>query len=161
MNSRFRTWQTGQQLSKSSRYRTWNSYGVTLIELLVVIAIIALIGAATIPVGSGFLIRNQYYNKVNELVSSLRIAQINSLSGKQDRQWGVEITASAIKMYAVGDESFNQTFSIPSSLSITADTIIFDQLTGNPNATANLTVQSNGGDSTTINVNQLGIVNVL
>ena len=135
------------------------SRGVTLIELLVVIAIIAVIGATTIPVGSGFLIRNQFHNKTNELISSLRTAQINSLSGKQDRQWGVDISASTIKMYAVGDSNFDQSYNIPSSISITTDTIIFDQLTGNPDATATLTVSSNGGDSTTITVNELGVVN--
>ncbi len=136
------------------------SKGVTLIELLLVIAIIALLGATTIPVGSGFLIRNQFHNKQNELISSLRTAQLNSLSGKGNRQWGVDISASTIKMYAVGDANFDQSFNIPGSISITQDTIIFQKLTGNPDATATLTVSSNGGDSKTITVNQLGVVNV-
>jgi len=136
------------------------SRGVTLIELLLVIAIIALLGATTIPVGSGFLIRNNFHNSTNELISSLRIAQINSLSGKENRQWGVEISSSAIKMYAVGDTAFDQTYDIPGGVSITTDTIIFDQLTGNSDATANLTVSNSGGDSRSITVNQLGVVNV-
>jgi prepilin-type N-terminal cleavage/methylation domain-containing protein len=136
------------------------SRGITLIELLVVIAIIAILGATTIPVGSGFLIRNNFANKQNELISSLRTAQLNSISGKENRQWGVEISSSTIKMYAVGDSSFDQSFNIPSSLSITTDTIVFDLLTGNPDATANLTISSSGGDSRSISVNQLGVVNV-
>jgi len=136
------------------------SRGITLIELLVVIAIIAILGATTIPVGSGFLIRNNFANKQNELISSLRTAQLNSIYGKENRQWGVEISSSTIKMYAVGDSSFDQSFNIPSSLSITTDTIVFDLLTGNPDATANLTISSSGGDSRSISVNQLGVVNV-
>jgi prepilin-type N-terminal cleavage/methylation domain-containing protein len=133
--------------------------GVTLIELLVVIAIIAILGATTIPVGSGFLIRNNFANKQNELIASLRTAQLNSISGKENSQWGVEISASTIKLYAAGDSNFDQSFDIPSSISITEDTILFDQLTGNPDAIATLTVSSSNS-SKTITVNQLGVVNV-
>ncbi len=137
-----------------------DSAGLTLIELLIVIGIIAIVGATIIPVASGFLVRNYLKNKTNEVVSSLRTAQINSLNGKEDRQWGVVISASSIKMYAVGDAAFDQTFSIPSSISITQDTIVFDKLTGNPDATAAITVSSNAGQSNTIIVNEVGTVNV-
>lgn len=137
-----------------------NEAGVSLIELLLVIAIVILIGATTIPAGSAFLVRNQLKNKTNELVFSLRIAQINTMSGKEDRQWGVEISTSTIKLYAVGDASFDQTFSIPASISITQNTIVFDKLTGNPSTTTTFNVSSNAGDSNTVTINEVGVVNV-
>lgn len=136
------------------------SRGISIIELILVIAIIAIIGATTIPAGSAFLVRNQLKNTTNELVSSLRTAQINTLNGKEDRQWAIEVSGSSIKMYAVGDSSFDQTFSVPSSISITQATIVFDKLTGNPDAVATLTLSSNTGDSNTVSVNQVGTVNV-
>lgn len=144
---------------KSKRFTLSNSKGVTLIELLVVIAIIAILGATTIPIGSGFLIRNNLANKQNELITSLHNAQLNSISGKENTQWGVEISTSNIKMFAVGNSSFDQSFDIPSSISITPATIIFDQLTGNPDAVASLTISSNQ-NSKIISINELGVVNV-
>jgi len=133
--------------------------GITLIELLLVIAIIAIIGVVTTPLASGFLIRNYLRNTTNEIDSALKTAQNNSLSGKQDSQWGVEISASTIKMYALGNSAFNQIYNIPFSISVTQDTIVFDQLTGNPDATAEINVSSNA-DTNTINVNQVGAINV-
>lgn len=140
--------------------RCMSKKGVTLIELLLVVTITAIIGAATIPVASSFLVRNHLRNKTNELVSSLRTAQINSINGKEDRQWGVDISATEIKMYAVGDSSFDQVYSIPSSVTITQDTIIFDKLTGNPDDTLSISVTNNVGDSNTVSVNEVGIVDV-
>lgn len=139
--------------------------GVSLIEIILVIAIIALIGATTIPAGSAFLIRNHLRNKANELATSLRIAQINTLVGKEDSQWGVHISSSQIIMfkgatYSAPGTSFDQDYDIPASISITQTEVVFDKLTGNPNSTATITVSSNAGDSNTVTVNEVGAVNV-
>lgn len=139
--------------------------GVSLIELLLVIAIIAVLGATTIPAGSSFLVRNHLRNKTNEVVSSLRTAQINSLSGKENSQWGVHISASQIIMfkgssYSAPGTSFDQKYNIPTSISITQTEIVFDKLTGNPDTTATITVSSNAGQSNTVTVNEVGAVDV-
>lgn len=91
--------------------------GFTLVELLLVIAIVAFVGATSIPVGSAFLVRNQLKNKTNEIVSSMRTAQLESISGKEDSQWGVSIDASEIILfkgssYIARDSDFDQIFSI-------------------------------------------------
>ncbi|MBP7842669.1 prepilin-type N-terminal cleavage/methylation domain-containing protein [Candidatus Woesebacteria bacterium] len=135
-------------------------FGFTVIELLVVISIVAIVSATIIPVGSAFLVRNHMSNKTNELVSSLRTAQISSMNGKEDMRWGVQVTASQIKLYAENDPAFNQTFAIPASITITQDTVLFNKLTGNPDATATFTITSNSSDSTVITVNEVGTVDV-
>lgn len=140
------------------------SQGFSLIELLLVITIIALLGTAILPVGSSFLIRNHLKNKTNEVVSSLRLAQINTLAGKENSQWGLYISANKIIMfkgssYAVPGTSFDQSYDIPASITITQTEIVFDKLTGNPNTTANIAISSNL-DSHTVSVNEVGVVDV-
>lgn len=142
-----------------------NNRGVSIIELLLVIAIIAVIGATTIPAGAGFLVRNHLKNKTNEVVSTLRAAQINTLSGKEDSQWGVQISSNQIIMfkgasYSTPGTTFDQEYNIPASISITQTEIVFDKLTGNPDTTATITVSSNVGASNTVTVNEVGVVDV-
>jgi GxxExxY protein len=139
--------------------------GFTIIELLIVIAIVAIIGGTTIPLGANFLVRSHVENKTNELVSSLRTAQLNTISGKEDSQWGVNITSTQIILfagasYAARDSTFDQIFSIPGSVTITTDEIIFSKLTGDPDATASLTVSAGGAGNSTVSVNEVGTVDV-
>ena len=142
-----------------------NQKGVTFVELLIVIALIAIIGASTTPVLSNFLARNYLRNKTNELVASLRTAQINTIAGKEGSKWGVNTSSSNIIMFkgnsfAARDTNFDQSFSVPATITITTDEIVFDRLTGDPDAVATLTVTSNAGDSNTVTVNEVGTVNV-
>jgi len=141
------------------------SRGITVVELILVIALIALIGGTTVPLASNFLVRNFLKNKTNELSSSLKTAQLNTLAGKEASQWGVNISSTQITMFkgasfATRDVAFDQKFQIPSSLTITQDEIVFQQLTGNPDATATLTIASNANDSNQVTVNQVGTINV-
>lgn len=134
--------------------------GLTLIELLLVIGLMAIIGATAIPVGSGFLIRTSQRNKTNELVSFLRAAQLNTLTGKQNTQWGVTVSSGEIKLYASGQSAFDQTMSVPSSISITNQTVLFSPLTANPGAPATFVVSDAIGDSNSIVINALGGIDV-
>ena len=134
--------------------------GFTLIELILVVAIISILAASATSFGSNFLTRNNLENKTNEVVSSLRTAQVNAISSKEDRQWGVETTSSQIKLFAVGDSGFDQTFSVPASISISVENVVFDKLTGNPDSVSTITVSNNIGESNTVTVNEVGIVDV-
>jgi Tfp pilus assembly protein FimT len=136
------------------------STGVSLIELILVVAIISTIAIAVASFGGGFLSRNHLTNKTNEVVSSLRTAQLNTMSGKEDCQWGVETTSSRIKLYAVGDSSFDQVFAIPSGVSITSTNVVFDKLNGNSSAPTTIVVNNDVGESNSISINEVGIVDV-
>lgn len=147
---------------KDNRHNFQFEKGFSLIEMLLVISITAIIGATTIPVASNFLARNHLKNKTNEVISSLRTAQINALSGKEDSQWGVNISTTQITLYkgssyAGRDSAFDQSFNIPSIISITQAEVVFDKLTGNPDTTATITISSDIG-SNTVTVNEVGTV---
>lgn len=139
------------------------SSGFSLIELILVISIIGIIAGTTIPIGSSFLARNYLHNKTNELMTSLRNAQINSLAGKQNGQWGVYVGNDQIVLFqgasfASRDQVFDQSFSIPASVSISSGEIVFD-INGLPNQSISFNLSTNTGDSRTVSVNQLGAVN--
>lgn len=139
--------------------------GVTFIELIMIVAFVSIIGATAIPIGSGFLVRNHLRNKTSELVSSLRTAQLNSLSGKENSQWGVNIESNSMVLFKgssfIGrDQSFDELFTIPASITITPVEVVFDKVTGNPNTAATITIQSNANDIRTVAINQVGVVDV-
>lgn len=146
--------------SQEPEAKAKSTVGITLIELLLVVSIITILSVSTASFGLGFLFRNNLKNATNELVSSLRIAQINSMSGKVNSQWGVEVNATQIRMYAVSDPAFDQIFEIGGRVSITQDTVVFDQITGDADATATFTISGNTGDSNIVSVNEVGVVDI-
>ncbi|MHA2055695.1 MAG: pilus assembly FimT family protein [Candidatus Hodarchaeales archaeon] len=141
--------------------------GVSLVELLLIIAIFTIFGATAYSFGANFLSRNHLKNKTNEIVSSLRVAQINSISGKEDSQWGVYVDSNSIIMfmgsfYVSPGTSQDQTYDVQGRVSISPDPVevVFDKLNGNPNSTVTITVSNNIGGSNTISVNEVGVVDV-
>jgi prepilin-type N-terminal cleavage/methylation domain-containing protein len=138
--------------------------GFTLIELLIVIALIAIIGSGVFAVGQRFLVNNAMKNKTNELVSALRTAQLNTMSGKEDSQWGVSVSSSSISQfkgssYSGRDAAFDVTYTIPNNVSISTDDVIFERGSGNPDAGATFTLTGTNM-TTTVTVNSLGVVDV-
>ncbi len=139
--------------------------GVTLIEILLVIAIFLIVGVTSGSIASNFLVRNNLQNKVNEVVSTLRTAQINSISSKADSRWGVTATASNIILfrgdtYATRNPIYDEKFSIPQSVTVTSFEVAFDKLTGNPNQVLTIIVSNNIGESYTVSLNEVGTVDV-
>lgn len=139
--------------------------GVTLVEIILVIAIIAVVGATTVPVASGFLVRTYLKDKANEISISLKIAQNNSIAGKGDATWGVKIDPSNITLfsgssYASRNVGFDQVYRIPQSITITPTEVTFNKLTGNPSSASTIVLTSNAGDTKTIVLNEVGMVEV-
>lgn len=141
------------------------NYGFTLIELLLVVAIVAILGVSGSAIGQRFLVSNYLENKTNELVSVLRTAQLNAISGKEDSQWGVNVTGGQIILfkgssYAGRDTDFDTSFKIPGSVGVTNDEVVFSQVSGEPDAVATYSLSASGASGRTVTVNELGVVNV-
>jgi len=143
-----------------------SSAGFSLLELIVSVAVFLILGGMTaIPFASRFFNRNDLETKTNELVSSLRIAQINSVSGKENSRWGVHIDALKIVMfkgssYTPPGTSFDQTFVVPPTLTVTPIDVTFNTLTGTPSAVQTVTIGDGLGQQYVVSVNQTGSVNV-
>lgn len=143
-----------------------NRSGFTLIELILVVAIIGLLVGLFGSVGTSFLVRNNTQNTTNDLVSSLRVAQLNSISGKRDSTWGVKIISGQIVVFAgtsyasrITTFDENVSFASPVTISPNNAEIVFAKNTGTTTATT-LTITNNIGETITVLVNNQGIVDV-
>ncbi len=139
--------------------------GFSLIELLLIISFIVILSVTAIYFSSNFLVRSNYKNKISELTAVLRTAQLNTVSGKENSQWGVHVNGTKIIMfkgasYVSPGTSFNQTYDIPNGITVTNAEIVFGKLTGNPNTTGIFTVTNNLGESTAVSINAVGTVDV-
>jgi prepilin-type N-terminal cleavage/methylation domain-containing protein len=147
--------------------RNTNFLGFTLIELLLVISIIAILGVVVASVGLRFTASNNLENKVNEIISSLRTAQINAMIGKEDSNWGVIVSGDEIVLFAGNsfsdlgrDTTYDQSFSIPGSISISSFEVVFTKPGGTPSSTQVISISSEVGESATVSVNEVGIINL-
>jgi len=141
--------------------RVW---GFTIIELILVVSIISILAVVTSSVGSSFLVRNATKNVTQQLISDLRIAQLNSVSGKGDSSWGVKVGSNQLILFkgssfASRDQSLDEVASIPSSININDSEVVFQKLVGDSLPTT-ITVANNVGESINISVNEAGSVNV-
>ena len=153
------------KLAQNTKYKLLNT-GFTLIELILVVSIISIISVMYSSVGTGFLIRNSTQNTTNELISSLRIAQLNSIVAKRGMPWGVRVESEQIVLfvgdsYSERDPTFDEVFNVASSITISPQPVEvnFEELTGN-STPVDISITNNIGDSSTISVNEVGIVDV-
>lgn len=139
--------------------------GVSLIELILVVAITLIIGGAGVVFGSNFLQSSSLEGKYEEVVSVIRNAQLNALSSRQDSKWGVKTTPSAIILfkgatYDTRDQTYDESYSIPSTVAISESEVVFEKVSGNPNSITTISISSQNGESYTLDINELGIVNI-
>lgn len=137
--------------------------GFTLLELLLSVAIISLIAGFSLPVYRTLLSKNDLDISATVTASSLRRAQNLSQGVDGDITWGVKAQNGSIVIFkgtsfASRDTNFDETFDVPTSISVGGATeIIFSKLTGLPQTTGtfNLSTES---DSRTVTINAKGMV---
>lgn len=139
--------------------------GFTLIELILVIALVAIISSFSAPVYTSFISKNNLENKTFEIKGVLTKAESNTISGKQDLNWGVYFLPNKFILFA-GDSyisrnpAFDETHSFPSSVSVSGiSEIVFQSPRGQPSTTGTITITSQG-DSNTVSINSEGSVDI-
>jgi len=122
------------------------------------------IGFSTIPFSTNFLTRSDLSNKTHELSLLLNTAKLNSISAKENSNWGVNILSSTFTLYKGNsfmnrDPAFDQSFGIPINITITQNDINFEKLTGNTNS-VNLVLRNAINETHTVTVNQVGTIDI-
>lgn len=148
------------------KHSSFKTSGFTLIELILVVSIISILVVLYASVGSSFLVKNYTQNTTNDLVSKIRLAQLNSMFSKKDSAWGVRIQNNQIILFegttfASRNPTYDEVSHFPATVSISPNNseFLFSKSTGTSN-TATLTVSNNVGDTSTVSINEEGIVDV-
>jgi len=128
--------------------------GVTLLELLLSISILLLLSALAVPMGLRYLASTNHTTTVDQITSSLRTAQTNAMAEKGSGVWGVcLVSGDTIRFFADSCDTptFQLNYPIPNTVAVNnLPTIIFDNVRGEPNQSATVTVNSNQYSSSII-----------
>jgi prepilin-type N-terminal cleavage/methylation domain-containing protein len=141
-----------------------NQHGFTLVELLLSVAIMTMLIGLSLPVYETFVRRNDLDLTTQNVASAIRRAEVYARGVKNDSTWSVEFLSSGITIfkgptYSTRDTSYDETVSLPGSVSISGDSeMIFSKLSGTPDAAGTVTLTSSANDTRTVVVNAKGMV---
>lgn len=141
-----------------------NSKGFTMVELLLSVAILTALTGLSLPLYESFNRRNDLDLTTHSVAAAIRRAEAYSRGARGDSAWGVEFLSTGITLfkgttYSSRDTSFDETLSLPGSVTASGLTeLTFTKLSGQPNTTGSLTLQSTTNTSRTITVNVEGMV---
>ena len=148
---------------ETQRYISRNA-GFTVLEVLLSLALIAVILGAGIPVYQSLQVRNDLDIAATTVAQSVRRAQILAQASDGDTSWGVDVRSGSITIfkgasYASRDASYDETFTLPTSLtpSGTLD-YVFAKFTGVPDTTGTVTLTSNLNEIRTLTITSKGTV---
>jgi|CXWL01.1.fsa_nt_gi prepilin-type N-terminal cleavage/methylation domain-containing protein len=140
------------------------SYGFTLIELLLSVGMIGVLAGIGLPVMARSLTKNDLDTAVVSLVGSWRRGAGLAMANDGDSLWGVKVAAGSITLFKGNsfsgrDSSYDESFSLPSTISVSgsATEITFSKLTGTASAAGTVTL-SNFADSKSLTINSQGTV---
>lgn len=127
-------------------------------EILIVAAIMVVLFALSTPFYLRMIHSNDVTYNSDFIVRYLRSAQINSIIGKDNAEWGVCKVGTQIVMYKVSCANGNYVheYEIKGSVNITGlDNILFESKSGNTNMNHTIIIES-GGVSEQIVLNAIG-----
>lgn len=144
--------------------------GFTLIELILVVALMAIIGGMSAPFFPSFQVSSDLYTYTDTVARTLRRAQSQSITGKNENSWGVyfntvdsTVTLFYGNNYATRDQSYDEVENIPASFDFVtdfSDEIFFDLYSGSPSAAGSVVLTSSNSESETVLINSLGVIDV-
>lgn len=141
-----------------------NKFGFTLIEVLLSVALLTVLAGFSLPVYRSFQIRNDLDIASNTVVQSLYRAQILSQAVSGDSSWGVYVGIGEIVIfqgdtYVTRDSDWDEVFDVPTSITPSGiASVVFDKLTGLPQSTGSIILDSNTNETKTITINSQGMV---
>jgi len=141
-----------------------NQNGFTLLEVLLSVAIISLLMGLSMPVYESFVRRNDLDIATQQLVATLRRAEVYAQGVNRDTAWSVRIQPSSVTLFqgtnfATRNTAFDETFTLAGSLAPSGlSEIQFAKRTALPNTTGVITLSSNTNTTRTITVNAKGMV---
>ncbi|MEI8103724.1 MAG: type II secretion system protein [Candidatus Moraniibacteriota bacterium] len=138
--------------------------GFTLLEMLLSVALMGALAGLSLPVYQSFQVRNDLDIAATTLAQSIRRAEVLSQGSAGDTTWGVAIQSGSIVIfqgasYAVRDVTWDEVFSVPTSITVTgASEIIFAKVTGLPTTTPTITLSTPINETRTLTINTYGTV---
>ncbi len=122
-------------------------------------AVIVMIAGLSFPFYRNFFQGQQLQASADELVGNLRRAQTKSMANEFDSTWGVNFESGYYTIYATESSDYNEEIDYLSSVSISASDILFDQLTGLPDASQTITLtDSSINETKEITINTQGLI---
>ncbi|PKM91758.1 hypothetical protein CVU82_00945 [Candidatus Falkowbacteria bacterium HGW-Falkowbacteria-1] len=140
------------------------SRGFSLLEILLTVSILALLAGVLSPVYFSMQSRDSLEAKTETVVSSLRRAQILSMTGENDSSWGLKILENEVVVfegndYLTRDTVYDDIIKIDSKIITSGlDEIVFNKIVGDTNDTGVVTLKSTTQERN-IDINKKGIVN--
>ncbi len=138
--------------------------GFSLLELLVVIALMGMLFGMTVPIGVGYIGKNNVTVAKETVVNTLRTAQHNAVNMQQDSKWGVYTQTNSLILYvgdtyATRETTFDLPHDLPNGIVITSGLDInFTKLAGEASTNATIIVSHSQSPSKTVQINTDGII---
>jgi len=137
---------------------------VTLVEVMLAIAVLVIIMGVSAPIYGSLQTKSDVEMATNQLIQSLRRAQILARASKGDSNWGVKIETGAITTYqgtsfsTRNPNSDERTAISPLTLISGLDEINFSKFSGLPAQSGAITLTLDNRETKTININAKGTI---
>ncbi len=147
--------------------------GFTTIEIIIVTSILTILVLAAVPFFQSFSVSHQLETNTQDILNALRRAQSAAMGSKENSRFGVyfqtgtpaSYTFFRGDSYATRDIEYDEVYTLPPTISLSLNIgggseIVFGKLKGVPNVTGTITLTSVNNETRTLNVNQVGMVNI-
>jgi len=139
----------------------------TLIEILLVVIILTVLTGSVVPISINFYKTQQLDVNVRGVIQSLRRAQLKAMSIEGDSSFGVYLTNDNYTLFrgssfSARDISYDEIFDLPQVITVSGiQEIAFSKFEGMPigGLTGDVILDSSG-NSRTININEIGRINL-
>jgi len=150
-----------------------NKRGITLVELLIAIAILTILSALIISPFNSFRLTGALQGDVENVLSLINKARLNTLSSHSDSDYGVHFESSRAVLFKgstfTEPNSDNEELAFTtgieaSTISLTGGVsdIVFSRLTGTASATGTIVIDatSDASISRTLNIYETGVTDI-